>query len=285
MRTSLLIQSAAAVLLACAAFACLPVHAETASGVPAAGLDSGGSKEPGPDSTPPAGRAEGSAPAQSAGKDGASEGSGCGEGESDAANGRWGKGFRFGREKEIRGALGAVGLLSAVVILLLCGVSVFAFQMLVFMTFPAAIERMSKTLSERRLFSFVLGLVNCVFLWLLVVVLGKTGGPAGGFAVVFLLLLLFAVFLGLTARARIMGAKAASMAGLGSNPVLHLLLGWWTMFFVGNIPIVGWTLALYWGLSGTGGLVLSLFSGGAPRNPPAAGAEPKDEYQSPVVKI
>lgn len=284
MRTFMLVLFTALFVSACA-LACAPAAAETQGRTPAAGLDSGGSGAPDSDSGPDAkagepgpGEAEGGEPGEAQGCES------CG-GKHGKIKGLIEKGREFGHEKELRGAIGAIGLLSVLMIILFCGVSVFGLQLLVLMTFPAAVEKVSKTIDDRRIFSFALGLVNCVFLWLLVMVLGKSGGPAGGVAVLFLLVLCAAVFMGLTARARFMGSKAVSMAGFGANPVSQLFFGWLIIFFVGNIPIIGWVLALYWACSGVGGLVLSTFSGGKTKQPPQARIDPKDEYQSPVVTI
>jgi hypothetical protein len=173
-------------------------------------------------------------------------------------------------------------VLAGLAILFLAGMALFALQFLFLTTFPAAAGRIQKQVETRRLFSFILGAVNVVFLLLLIGVLGHAGKGGGALAGIFLFIGIFGVLAGMLGRALQIGARASAVAGMGENPVLHLVFGWWTIFFVGIIPVVGWLLALYWAVSGVGSVVLSLFGGihKAPEPTPSS-----DEFQSPEVKV
>jgi hypothetical protein len=43
------------------------------------------------------------------------------------------------------------------------------------------------------------------------------------------------------------------------NTVANLAIGWWVLYLVGIIPIVGWILFAYWATSGIGAVLVSLF--------------------------
>ena len=175
-------------------------------------------------------------------------------------------------------------VLAGLAFLFLAGMALFALQFLFLTTFPSAAGRIQKQVETRRLFSFILGAVNVVFLLLLIGVLGHAGKGGGALAGIFLFIGIFGVLAGMLGRALQIGARASAVAGMGDNPVLHLVFGWWTIFFVGIIPVVGWLLALYWAVSGVGSVVLSLF-GGTQKDKAHEPTPSSDDFQSPEVKV
>ncbi len=269
-----------AMLVASVFFGGIALADSQAKGVPAIGLESGDSPAADGEKAQPEKAAEPVPPGK---KDGDADRKDKDQAPGLDRSGEDGSGkqFMIRHRKELEGAVGAI---VGMAFILMSGVALFALQFLMLITFPAGVERIRTSIEEKRLFSFVLGLVNSVFLLLLIGVLGKAGGPAGGFAVLFLFALIFLAFVGLVGRARQIGGKAAAAAGFNPNPALSLLMGWGIVFFVGIIPVVGWVIAAYWCVSGVGGVVLSLFPGQGKGNT-AVKIEPRDDFESPVVKV
>jgi hypothetical protein len=192
--------------------------------------------------------------------------------------GKLGERMRQDGDADMAGMIGFFGLL------VLGGLSLFALQILLLVTMPAAVERVQAAVETKRLFSFVLGLVNTIFFLLLSGVLAHAGPGGGLLSAVFFFAFLFLVLFGLSGKALQIGGRTGALAGFGPNPLLNLTLGWWTIFFVSLIPFVGWVLALYWGISGVGAVILGTI-GDRGGSKGSEAPQPQDDFQSPTVKV
>lgn len=170
---------------------------------------------------------------------------------------------------------GAVHLLAAVSVVGLSGFSLFAFLLLVLVVFPSPVEKVRTGMESRPVLSFFLGLVNSVFVLLVVGALAHAGGAGGALGGLLLLAFLMVAILGLSGRAQILGARALALADRAPNPVTNLAVGWWVLYLVGIIPFVGWVLFGYWAASGVGGVLVTLFG--------RSGASRKDAKDGGIV--
>ncbi|GEM_PF-3136520 len=161
---------------------------------------------------------------------------------------------------EMRKSLaGALGLLAGISLVVLAGFSLFAFLLFMLIVFPGVVERVRQGGEGRPLFVFFLGLVNVIFVLVLVGALANGGKAGGVLSLVIFVAFLFVVVFGLSGRAQSLGARTLVLAERRPNPVQNLVVGWWILFLVGILPVVGWILFLYWAIAGVGGVLVSLF--------------------------
>ena len=171
-----------------------------------------------------------------------------------------------GKDRHIpRPLTGAITLLAGISVLVLSGFALFAFLLLIVITFPKTVVRVREGMEGRPVFSFFLGLGNVLFALLLVGALANGGEGGGILACLILLAFLLLVVFGLSGRAQTLGARAMVLAERKPNAVANLAIGWWVLFLVGIIPIVGWVLFAYWATSGVGAVLVSIRGKSRPR--------------------
>ncbi|MHC4597791.1 MAG: hypothetical protein ACYS47_02185 [Planctomycetota bacterium] len=171
-----------------------------------------------------------------------------------------------GKDRQLSQTLtGATTLLAGISVLVLSGFALFAFLLLIVIAFPQTVVRVQEGMETRPTFSFFLGLANVLFAMLLVGALANGGHGGGIMACLILLAFLLLVVFGLSGRAQALGARAMVLAERKPNAVANLAIGWWVLYLVGIIPIVGWILFAYWATSGVGAVLVSIFGKKRPR--------------------
>lgn len=155
---------------------------------------------------------------------------------------------------------GAVWILAACALTALSGLSIFAFLLLLVTVFPGTVAKVREGNEQRPVFAFFLGLVNVLFVTLLVGALSNGGGPGGLLALIILTAFTGVAVLGIASRAQMLGARTLALAERQPNAVTSLSLGWMQIFLIGILPVVGWVLFLYWSVSGIGAVLVSMFS-------------------------
>ncbi|MHC5035746.1 MAG: hypothetical protein ACYTHM_00390 [Planctomycetota bacterium] len=163
---------------------------------------------------------------------------------------------------------GAISLLAGVSVIILSGFSLFAFLFLIVIVFPSMVLNVRERQESKPGMAFFLGLVNILFVCLLLGALAQGKAVGGLLAGLILLAFLMVVVLGLSGRAQNLGSRAMVLAERKPNVVVNLAIGWWVIFLVGIIPVVGWVLFLYWSISGVGSVLLSIFGGGKGKKAP-----------------
>jgi hypothetical protein len=167
---------------------------------------------------------------------------------------------------------GAVSLLAGVSVIALGGLSLFAFLLLIAIAFPTSVTKVREGMEARPWVSLGLGAVNSVFVLLLLGALAHAGGPGAVMGTLILLAFLMMAVFGLSGRAQNLGARAMVLADRKPNTVANLAIGWWVIYLVGIIPIVGWVLFAYWATAGIGSVLVSVFSRGKQEaKPPESG--------------
>jgi hypothetical protein len=168
---------------------------------------------------------------------------------------------------------GATTLLAGISVVVISGFALFAFLLLIVIAFPQTVGRVQEGMENRPVFSFFLGFANVLFALLLVGALANGGGGGGILACLILLAFLLLVVFGLSGRAQTLGARAMVLAERKPNAVANLAIGWWVLYLVGIIPIVGWVLFAYWATSGVGAVLVTALgkSGHRPSEPEEKG--------------
>jgi hypothetical protein len=181
---------------------------------------------------------------------------------------------------------GAVGLLAALGVAGLGGLSLFAFLALLLVTFPATVKRVREGSEARPWFAPFLGGVNALFAGLLVAALAQTGNGIAGIAGIAVIVAFAGVaVLGISGKAQTLGARVLAIAERRPNPVANLAIGWPMLFLVGIIPVVGWVLLAYWTVSGVGGVLVTLFGKSKPGTPPTGQAPDRIIVDAPKYTV
>jgi hypothetical protein len=140
---------------------------------------------------------------------------------------------------------------------------------LVLLMAGSKVEAAARTLGQRPLASFVMGMLCCGWL-LLSLTLPAAIGPPGGLlvAITMCLLMLFAL-LGFPAILMGLGRRASIALGLSPSVLREVGLGAAVLFAAGGLPFLGWLMLVGVTLWACGGAVLSLLAGNGKSLSPA----------------
>ena len=140
-------------------------------------------------------------------------------------------------------------------------VTILALLILATILCPRFTERVSDELKMRHLKCFLLGLVNVVFLIILVAV------SRGILVIIVGPVLFILIILGWVGIADDLGRRMLRLINKEGNRLTRITFGWLVLFFSSIVPVVGWFIIFpYLTLSGCGAFVIALVGKKKPLN-------------------
>lgn len=143
-------------------------------------------------------------------------------------------------------------LLAFIIIIVPCILALFA---LVMGFFPGLTERTNNYLQSNPFRSFILGFLNVLLLFLLLIV------SKGRLGIIVLPVFLIMVIFGLIASSEDLGRRIMPLLNGKGTRFSRLTIGWVFLVLASLIPFLGWFIIFPWRLlSGIGAFVISTFS-------------------------
>lgn len=133
-----------------------------------------------------------------------------------------------------------------------------AWHLMIASLMPQRSQGLSLDLEEHYWKTTLLGLSNCLALFIL---MGVFGDRAPGLSGLCLLTLLILAGLGIHGIVRGTGEWVLERCGSITGevtPMKALAVGWFVCVYVACVPVIGWFIGAYWTVRGIGGVILQL---------------------------